>query len=41
MSLEYDFDIVVSEDGTQLAMFRSPSTAEALRGADPAVRERR
>ena len=39
MSLEYDFDIVVSEDGTQLAMFRSADTANALRGADPAVRD--
>lgn len=39
MSLTYDFDIVTSEDGTQIAMFRSADTAAALQGADQTVRD--
>ncbi len=38
MSLDYDFDIVANEDGTQIALFRSAETAAALKGADQSVR---
>ena len=39
MSLDYDFDIVTYEDGTREALFRSSKAVEALKGADPVVRE--
>ena len=39
MALAYDFDIVSSEDGYQFALFRSPETVAALRGADRSVRD--
>lgn len=38
MSLAYDFDIVQSDAGKYIALFREPETAAALKGADFAVR---